>query len=37
MGKPTGSDLTHKQAAVSSPLPNTIKLSESYGIYTNVG
>ena len=36
MGKPTGSDLTHKQVA-GSPLPNTIKLSESYGTYANVG
>ena len=36
MGKPTGSDLTHKQV-VSSPLPNTIKLSESYGTCGNVG
>ena len=36
LGKPTGTDYTHKQVA-GSPLPNTIKLSESYGTYANVG
>lgn len=36
LGKPTGSNLTHQQVA-GSPLPHTIKLSESYGTYANVG
>ena len=36
LGKPTGSNLTHSQVA-GSPLPHTIKLSESYGTYANVG
>ena len=36
LGKPTGTDYTHKQVA-GSPLPQIIKLSESYGTYANVG